>query len=392
MLLSALLALFALSATAQTPADTTALPKPKKRLHVGAVLEQRSDSAIFSTPASQGEPQASALTLELGISRLKLMGYAQTQLESTHTQGGKTTNSFNITRVVLMADAQLTRQLSFFLMADVAATRSDRYLHEYYAQYEYLPRQRIRIGQMKVPFTFESLLPPPLLGEVNLNESTRYFAGIAGDAVWGNKVGRDIGILLNGELLPQPDGHNLLGYSIGVFNGAGMNCKDHNTQKDVAAMLTVSPLKGLTLQGSMWVGTTQASADGLYGNAFAGQNYHRRRYSAGLEWQGQPWRVRSEVMFGRDGGVKSRGFYAEVWYRVWKNLDLVADFDYLNKNTRLHKSQQRAVGAFTETCNYTGGLQYWLWRACRVSVQYIYSDRLTGKNTSQWLAQFQVAF
>lgn len=380
------LSTFALSA------DSIGAPKPKKRLRVEAGIELRSDSAIFQTPAQAGEPQSSGFTLDIGISRLKLMGYAQTQIDATHTHGQKTDFSFNMTRLVLMADAQLTRHLSFFLMADLAATRSDRYLHEYYAQYEYLPRQRVRIGQMKVPYTLESLLPPPLLGAVNLNESTRYFAGIAGDPAWGNKVGRDIGILLTGELLPRRDGHCLLGYSIGVFNGSGLNQKDHNTQKDVAAMLTVSPIKGLTLQTSMWLGTTKAIADGPYGNILANRNYHRRRYSAGLELQHAPWRLRTEAMWGSDNGVHSRGFYAEAWYRLWKNLDVVADFDYLDKNTSLHKSQQRTYQNFTETCNYLIGLQYWVWKACRVSVQYVYSDRLAGPNVSQWLTQFQVAF
>lgn len=374
------------------PVDSVCVQPERKPLRLEAGVELRTDSALFHTPAKDGEPQASAFTLQIGMSKLSLMGYAQTQIDYSHVQGGQSDFSFNMTRLVLMADAQLTRRLSFFIMADLAATRSDRYLHEYFAQYEYLPGQKVRIGQMKVPFTLESLMPPPLLGTVNMNESTRYFAGVAGDVVWGNKVGRDLGILLTGETLRLKDGHNLLGYSIGVFNGSGLNQKDNNTQKDFAAMLTLSPIKGLTLQGSAWVGTARSVAASPYGHIEADRNYHRRRYSAGLELQRAPWRLRTELIFGRDNGVRSRGLYAEAWYRICKNLDLVADFNYLDKNIGLHKSEQRAYDSFTETCNYLIGAQYWVWKACRVSLQYIHSDRFTGPNENQILTQFQVAF
>jgi len=368
-----------------------------KERKVSLTIGNTSDSELASRRAIDGEQPIQPLNINIGTRKLTLFGYAQTQYQLTNTpafgeQAAKTSNEFNVTRVILMANAELTKKLSFFLMIDAASTQSSKHLHEYYAQYAFLPELKVRLGQFKQPFTLENIIAPTLLGTVNLNECTRYEAGIAGDPLQGNNVGRDMGLMITGEAFPAKDGHRLLNYSLGVFNGAGMNQKENNDQKDVIGMLNYLPRKNITLSTSFLLGTGHAIANDPYGRIAEGSDYSRKRWSVGTEIKQGPFMLRSEFMLGWNDHRRSRGFYAEVWYRIIPKLDIVADFDYLNKNCDLSRDEQATYAQYTETHNYLIGLQYWIYKACRLSTQYIYNDHRTGPDSHVWLTQMQIAF
>ncbi len=363
----------------------------EKSLKLSVSTLNTTDSAVMATKSQDGERPVQPLNIHIGPSRLTLFGYAQTQYEMAKT-GAETHNTFSITRFIFMADAQLTRKLNFFLMVDAASTQAPKHLHEYYAQYAFLPELKLRVGQFKTPYTLENIISPTMLGAVNLNEGTRYMAGIAGDPLYGNYVGRDVGMMVTGDALPARDGHRYLNYSLGVFNGAGMNMRDNNKHKDVAAMINVLPTKDITLSGSFIIGKGNAQADDMFGTFTKGTDYTRNRWAVGAEVRYNPIRFRSEYMQGRNGDINSRAFYAELWCRVFRNFDVVLDYDYLDKNTSLSKETRDAFPTWTRTSNYLVGLQYWVYKACRISTQYIFSDRNLGPDTKAWVTQFQVAF
>jgi len=377
--------LFSVSALAE-PAENA-----EKSLKFGLSTLNTTDSAVMATRPQDGERPVQPLNIHIGPSKLTLFGYAQTQFEMTKT-GSETKNSFSMTRIIFMANAELTRKLSFFLMIDAASTQAPKHLHEYYAQYAFMPELKLRIGQFKTPYTMENILSPTMLGTVNLNEGTRYMAGIAGDPLYGNYVGRDLGAMITGDALKARDGHYYLNYSLGLFNGAGMNIKDNNKHKDVVAMINVLPTKDITLSGSFTIGKGNAQADDMFGTITKGENYTRNRWSVGAEVRYNPLRLRTEYEAGRNGKVDNRAFYAELWCRVFPKLDIVLDFDYLDKNTGLSKVEREALPLWTRTNNYLVGLQYWVYKACRISTQYIFSDRNIGPDSRAWITQFQVAF
>lgn len=363
----------------------------KKSLSVSVSTLNTSDSAIMATKPQDGERPVKPLNIHIGPSKLTLFGYAQTQFDMTKT-GPETKNSFTMMRVILMANAELTRKLSFFLMIDAASTQASKHLHEYYAQYAFMPEFKVRVGQFKTPYTLENIISPTLLGTVNLNEGTRYMAGIAGDPLYGNYVGRDLGAMVTGDAIKARDGHYYLNYSLGVFNGAGMNLRDNNKHKDVAAMINILPTKNITLSGSFIIGKGNAQANDMFGTIAEGTDYTRNRWSVGAEVNYKPMKLRTEFMQGRNGDINNRAFYAELWCRVFRNFDVVLDYDYLNKNTSMSKEARDAFPAWTRTNNYMVGLQYWVYKACRISTQYIFSDRNTGPDTKAWITQFQIAF
>ena len=388
-LIVAILAIMPFVAVAE---DVTApVETEKKSLSVSVSTLNTSDSAIMATKPQDGEKPVQPLNIHIGPSKLTLFGYAQTQFDMTKI-GPETKNSFSMTRVILMANAELTRKLSFFLMVDVASTQSSKHLHEYYAQYAFMPELKVRVGQFKTPYTMENIISPTLLGTVNLNEGTRYMAGVAGDPLYGNYVGRDVGAMITGDAIKARDGHYYLNYSVGVFNGAGMNLRDNNKHKDVAAMLNVLPTKNITLSGSFIIGKGNAQADDMFGTIAQATDYTRNRWSVGAEVKWNPLKLRTEYMAGKNGDIKNRAFYAELWCRLFRNFDVVLDYDYLDKNTALCKDAREAMPAWTRTSNYLVGLQYWVYKKCRISTQYIYSDRNIGPDTKAWITQFQIAF
>lgn len=363
----------------------------EKKLTFSISTLNTSDSAVMATKPQDGEQPVMPLNIHIGPSKLTLFGYAQTQFDMTKI-GPETKNSFSMTRIILMANAELTRKLSFFIMIDAASTQAAKHLHEYYAQYAFMPELKVRVGQFKTPYTLENIISPTLLGNVNINEGTRYMAGIAGDPLYGNYAGRDLGAMITGDAIKARDGHYYLNYSLGVFNGAGMNLRDNNKHKDVAAMINVLPTKDITLSGSFIIGKGNAQADDMFGTFAQGADYTRNRWSVGAEINWKPIKLRTEYMQGRNGDINNRAFYAELWCRLFRNFDVVLDYDYLDKNTSLSKEARDAFPAWTRTNNYLVGLQYWVYKKCRISTQYVFSDRNTGPDTKAWITQFQIAF
>lgn len=349
----------------------------EKTLPVKITTTNISEEKIKAVRAVDGEQPVHPVNINIGLSKLTLFGYAQTGYTYTDI-GGQKTNALDITRIILMANAELTPKISFFIMYDAVKSQ----LHEYYAQYAFSPALKLRIGQYKQPFTLESVMSPTILNNIGYDASVLYMAGIATDPCAGNHVGRDAGIMLTGEVVKYKD-WNLFNYSLGVFNGPGMNQKENNNQKDVIGMFNVTPLKGVMLSTSFLLGTGHAETDNEFGAFKAGDNYKRQRWACGTEIKTKPAYLRSEFMIGNDGGIHSTGYYADAELHVAKKFDIVADYDYLKKDNDLDTSVQH---------NYMIGAQYWIYKSCRILSQFVYKNPKVGENSKMWVTQFQIRF
>lgn len=362
-------------------------------LPVNVELTSENDSIARTQGALDGEDRNGALKLNIGEAfSLQFMGYAQAHYDYT-SEDGKSVNDFNLRRVILMAKAQFTPRLWAFIMVDAANTTYAKHLQEYYAQYDFAPQFKLRMGQFKQPFMLENIISVASLSALNLNESTRYFAAIAGDPLYGNMAGRDLGLMATGDLFRARDGHYYVNYSAGVFNGAGLNVRDNNKHKDFVAMLNVRPTASLTISASCIAGKGNARDESIFNpDVTAGEDYSRNRWSTGVEFKHRILNVRGEWAWGKDRKVKSTGGYVEAVIHTLPKLDLVLDYDYINRNTALSRAEQELLPSATRSSNYLVGLQYWIYKRCRVASQYIYSDRYTGPDAHQWVTQVQVAF
>lgn len=305
--------------------------------------------------------------------RTHITGYAQMGFHYDSYDIGKrrAANQFNIYRAMLIAKIEPVKHLQLSFMGDLAKFN----LHELYADYRPLEAFGIRFGQYKTPFTIESNMSPAVTEIIRGAQAVYYMAGIDGsDPCFGPGAGRDIGIMAHGEFLKVgKNSHNLIGYSIGVFNGEPFNTKETNNYKDIAAMLSISPVKGLKFVGTCYFGHATALADNFYGAFMTGDTYKRTRWSAGVDFRMGPVYLRSEYLEGHDDIIHSRGGYVTVTGSTCKYLDIIGSLDYLNRNT--------AIGDWQ--CNYILGLQWHLAYKCRIQVQYVYQQR-SGNSTGYY--------
>ena len=131
-------------------------------------------------------------------------------------------------------------------------------------------------------------------------------------------------------------------------------------------------------------GTGHAIADSEYTGIKVGENYAKRRWSAGGVVTTSTFNLRTEYLAGKDRSVKSEGFYATGSVRFARNFDFIASFDYFNPNKAADFKQN----------NYIAGVQYWFYPRCRLQAQYTFCNKKgDGQKDSNLIqAQVQVRF
>lgn len=307
--------------------------------------------------------------------RIFLTGYAQAGY--TYNDADDADNNFDIKRIIFIAHGKITDDWSLLFMYNFNGGGS---LLEMYTDYRILPGLSARLGQFKVPYTIESPLSPTVVELIDCySQATNYLAAIGPhDPLRGSTTGRDLGFMLFGNLFKD-----YLTYNIGVINGQGINCKDRNSNKDFIGSLMVNPTKWLSAGGSFIAGKGNAIAlSDANPDIQTGNNYSRDRWAIGAVVETKPVSFRTEYLGGKDGRVKSDGYYATTSVHVCPRFDIVASYDYLNKNKNLSMKQT----------NYVAGVQYWFYPSCRVQAQYTFSDKKNSDNSNMIQAQVQVRF
>ena len=350
--------------------------------------------AVFSSVAAMGQEKKSDEPdwMKDLTSRITLNGYAQAGWSYQDPNGVKT-NAYNLKRTLLWAKARITDRWSFLFMHDFSSV-----VQEFYTDYRVSNDKSlsVRLGQFKHSYTMENPLSPTALELIDVySQAVLYLAGEGPDPLNGVNYGRDMGLMVYGDLAK-----GALHYELALMSGQGINRRDLNNQKDFIAKLEVRPFDGFRIVGSGYLGTGCAVNENVVAwnpTIKKGDNYKRNRYSVGAEYKTQPYTgskykearpasLRAEWLGGKDGDVTSRGGYATVCIPVVDALDVVGSAETFDRNTK--------VDGWDQT-NLTIGLQYWYYKKCRLQLQY--TRCLCGENISSkdynWLqAQVQVAF
>lgn len=347
-------------------------------------------AALSSTAAMGQEKKEQPNWLQNLTSRITLNGYAQAGW-ACQDPNGKKQNAYNLKRTLLWAKARITDRWSFLFMHDFSSV-----VQEFYTDYRFTNDNAltVRLGQFKHSYTMENPLSPTQLELIDVySQAVLYLAGEGPDPLNGVNYGRDMGLMVFGDLLG-----NKLHYELALMSGQGINRRDQNNQKDFIAKLEVRPTDGLRIVGSGYLGTGCAVGTAAWNpDIKVGDNYKRNRYSVGAEYKSAPYTgskykearplsVRAEWLGGKDGEVGSRGGYVTAAIPVVDALDIVASGETFDRNT--------GVDGWDQT-NLTIGVQYWYYKKCRLQLQY--TRCLCGENISSkdynWLqAQVQVAF
>ena len=347
-------------------------------------------TALMLTAAADVHAQADNDWMRDLASRITFNGYAQGGWAYQDADGRKT-NAYNLKRTLLWAKARITDRWSFLFMHDFSSV-----VQEFYTDYR-VTRDRalsVRLGQFKHSYTMENPLSPTQLELIDVySQAVLYLAGEGPDPLHGVNYGRDMGLMVYGDLLGDR-----LHYELALMSGQGVNRRDLNNQKDFIAKLEVRPVSGLRLVASGYLGTGNAVGTAAWNPDIAvGDNYKRNRYSVGAEFktgayapgaykEARPVSIRAEWLGGKDGQVGSRGGYVTACVPLVEAIDLVASADTYDRNTQVDGWQQT---------NVTAGLQYWFYKKCRLQLQYTRSfcgSQISTKDYNWLQAQVQVAF
>lgn len=293
---------------------------------------------------------------------LSVSGFIDTQydFESTYRE---TTNisTFQIRRARLDLKGDINKQTSFRLQTDFASSPK---IIDAFIKYKFNKYVSIQVGQFKTPFTLENQYSPLNLESIENAMAITQLAGykdVSGISSYSG--GRDIGVQISGSAFKK-DKWDILTYYAGIFNGNGINTKDTNTDKDIAARIELRPIvEALVFSGSIY--------DGNY--VTGGKNADRNRYSAGFEYKDKSLTIRSEYLNGETGTLKSDGFYAVAGY--WFNYTCsgmsqkirpVVRYDFFDNNSDVSND---------ETSAYMFGFEWWNEQNLKLSANYTLKDQ-----------------
>ena len=298
--------------------------------------------AVFSSVAAMGQEKKSDEPdwMKDLTSRITLNGYAQAGWSYQDPNGVKT-NAYNLKRTLLWAKARVTDRWSFLFMHDFSSV-----VQEFYTDYRVSNDKSlsVRLGQFKHSYTMENPLSPTALELIDVySQAVLYLAGEGPDPLNGVNYGRDMGLMVYGDLAK-----GALHYELALMSGQGINRRDLNNQKDFIARLEVRPFDGFRIVGSGYLGTGCAVNENVVAwnpTIKKGDNYKRNRYSVGAEYKTQPYTgskykearpasLRAEWLGGKDGDVTSRGGYATVCIPVVDALDVVGSAETFDRNTK----------------------------------------------------------
>ena len=178
---------------------------------------------------------------------------------------------------------------------------------------------RVKIGQFKRAFTFENPTHPITQGWYSYADVIMRLSGFGDRAGEKSSGGRDIGIQVQGDLIKNAAGRELLHYQVGVYNGEGTNSADKDNRKDIIGGLWVMPVKGVRIGAFGWTGSHGNMIDSDGSKVSLPLN----RYCLSAEYDLGEYTFRAEYLhsqglaatgIGSNVIDRSKGDKADGWY------------------------------------------------------------------------------
>lgn len=270
--------------------------------------------ALTSASAQENTPKLSVL------SDIKFSGYVMSQYQYSD-QDSKESNSFNIRMVRMALEGRLMKDFYWKVQLQANGNTSDLgsspRMVDAFAEWQKYEAFKIKAGQFKRPFTFENPMHPITQGFMGYSQNVSKLAGFSDRTGEHASNGRDIGVQIQGDLIKNAAGRNLLHYQVGVFNGQGTNHKDVDQRKDVIGGIWVSPVKGLRIGAFGWTGSAARKGkwdvtdanhnvvkneDGSVKTQSGVRSLSKNRYAFSAEYAANDWTVRSEYIHSQGYG------------------------------------------------------------------------------------------
>lgn len=373
--------------------------------------------ALTSASAQENAPKLSVL------SDIKFSGYVMSQYQYTG-QDSKESNSFNIRMVRMALEGRLMKDFYCKVQLQANGNTSDLgsspRMVDAFAEWQKYEAFKIKAGQFKRPFTFENPMHPITQGFMGYSQNVSKLAGFSDRTGEHASNGRDIGVQIQGDLIKNAAGRNLLHYQVGVFNGQGTNHKDVDQRKDVIGGIWVSPVKGLRIGAFGWTGSSARKGtwdvtdanhnvvkneDGSVKTQKGVRSLSKNRYAFSAEYAANDWTVRSEYIHSQGygftktltsgketdcnvnyaAGDQADGFYALMIAPVIsKKLYAKARYDLYRPRAEWGTSRTQ----------YEIGANYWIGKSIMIGAEYArINDRSLAKPDYNMIdVEFDVKF
>ncbi len=343
---------------------------------------------------------------------ITIIGFIQPQFEyllAGQDLQGKNLDesSFYFNRARLGVTGNIPYDFSYYLITEISPTLNGArnvqpplLLDAFISYNRFAPFAKISAGQFKVPFGIE--LPQACHKLHTINRST----------VVSNLVDpwRDLGIMVTGGTgdlnILGTKTKNAVSYSLGVFNGGGMNNKDNNRNKSIVGRLALKPFDLVTVGASYRFTKLPPQADGVT------EEDTRKRFGMDMELNYKRFIIQGEYVKGIDNGSyttgggcggdvevhlgskKRDGFFVQALYMTPWRLQPVVRYERYDPDLNLASDQVLLPGDGLQNI-ITYGLNYFFNDKVRFQINYLYkaeeTARLEFKNDII-LTQFQVVF
>lgn len=248
---------------------------------------------------------------------VKFSGYGMVQYQASDKDGAES-NAFNLRLVRMALEGRAHEDFYWKVQMQINGntydpdkSSTDIRLVDLFGEWQKYEFFKVKAGQFKRPFTFENPMHPITQGFMSYSQNVSKLAGFS-DRCGGNASnGRDIGVQIQGDLLKNAEGRNLLHYQVGVFNGEGINQKDKDNRKDIIGGAWVMPIKGMRIGAFGWTGSRAGVGE-------------KNRYALSGEYAQNDWTFRTEYIHSQGWNAahtsdKADGIYALCIAPIQKN-------------------------------------------------------------------------
>ena len=315
----------------------------------------------------------------------KVSGYIQAGYDYLWNEDGTTTSTFHLRRARISLQGDIYKgakgaKASYRLQIDLC---KELPIMDLWVKYQPINQFGVQFGQFKVPVSIENTdYNATKLEFINYANTVQRLVRMSSSDLQGiNSSGRDIGAMLYGGFIKK-DGYSIINYEVGVFNGSGINTKDKNKSKDIAARLTIQPLQKLKIAAYYMGGETDASSliekypTMVVDNSGVNTKYlDYNRYGGGFDFDNKHIFARSEYIGGQTGAMRSEGVYAQVGYKFLNKCSVGVRFDYFDENKADDGNQM----------NYSVAASYHPWKHLRLQAEYTrqtYNHIVGSKNSN----------
>ena len=319
-----------------------------------------------------GAQEKKTIELPAWLNNVKFSGYGMVQYQA-HDKEGAEENSFQLRLLRLALEGRIQQdwywKMQLQMNGNVSSLNSSPRVVDAFAEWQKYKPFMIKAGQFKRPFTFENPMHPITQGFMSYSQPVSKLSGFSDRTGEHSCNGRDIGLQIQGDLLPDASGRAWLHYQVGVFNGEGINTKDKDNKKDIIGGAWVMPIKGLRIGAFGWTGTrymttTETTEAGTVSET---GSVRKNRYALSAEYAQNDWTFRTEYIHSqgfaanKDKGDKADGYYALCIAPVIKNkCHVKARYD-------LYRDQKTWASSKTF---YEVGADYLLSKNLQINLEY----------------------